>query len=901
MRIIKPLRLGLLTRPYTLHGQHRLGVCVTAFVTLDEAATLVTDAEFWRVAQTVLDEDEAVDLGIPKPCGEFLVSGKAWSHDAAQPGACAVRVQVGTLEKSLIVTGDRQWADGVPTAPKPVAGTPLDWHHTWGGEGVEENPVGIGATQAPGEPRRLPNVESLQARLSRPGQTGTPVGLGPVSPVRPRRFVRAGGFDPNYLTQDFPGFPDSLDPHFFNAASPDQWWVGESSIPPGLPYDIWNMHPDTACLSGHVPDFRARCFIVRHDFAQDVQDEQDAQKDAPSLSALEALSLELSTLWFFPDREKLLMLFHGSCVVSVDDAADIELIMPALETSQNPRTLDHYCNVLRQRLRRDTGGMYALRDSDLVPMTHMQELPGAQVGSGVMARPQIVNARQRGQNLRRDMLARAQAMGHDPGAYPHEKDVPELQSLDALPAYVKTLRRRTREGQVRMGRQQRDMESRIQATFSPEGQKGVNDLRASIKVPPAGGPPAFGAEDGAATLLHLARQSDARSADQAGSPMQAQEMQALIDRARVDLGKLYRHGAHYQAAASVAPGGRSVRMRRRVESLMQGSRDLTGLDLTGIDLTGLDMSGARARGIWMENANLAGASLAGADLTDAVLTRANLAGTTMAHAVFTGANLGKLRAKSSSFAHAVFDATVLDGAQFEGCDFSHARLRECMPAGLEIVDCVFSHACIDNVVIWQESILRGSRFEAAILNRVVWLDCTLEDMDFRGSELTACAWMQVDCLSPLRMAQARLTTCCAVDTVLAGAVFVDARLASCNFRGIDLDGADFSRARLLSCDLSQASLRGAQMRLVDAGESLFIGSDLTGVDFRDADLIDALMQKSDYRLTDLRGANLFRADISQSRIDDTTRTTGAYIKQAKTLPRAPAIPVDARLLPDERP
>jgi uncharacterized protein YjbI with pentapeptide repeats len=60
---------------------------------------------------------------------------------------------------------------------------------------------------------------------------------------------------------------------------------------------------------------------------------------------------------------------------------------------------------------------------------------------------------------------------------------------------------------------------------------------------------------------------------------------------------------------------------------------------------------------------------------------------------------------------------------------------------------------------------------------------------------------------------------------------------------------------------------------------------LTGADLRDSDFIDALLPKSDLRFADLGRANLFRADISQSLMDASTRSTGAYVKWAKTLPR----------------
>ena len=890
MRVIKPLRLGLLTRPYSLRGQHRLGVSVMAWATLSEAAVLLPESEMWEAAQSVLDEDEALDLGIPKPCGEFLVSGRAWAHDPAQTGTCAVSVRVGSLEKSLIVSGDRQWTGGASGKPaigpaQPVVGVPVDWHHTYGGKDVEENPVGVGADAAS---RALPNVEPLEGRMTRPGQPGVPVSFGPVSPIRPRRFARAGKYDEKWLTHGFPGLPDTLDPHFFNTASPDQWWTGQDGVDSALDYDIWNMHPTQARLSGRLPDWRARCFVIR---AQPKAVPQAAPDLIDRVASLESVALRLTTVWFFPDRERVLLMFQGSCTCATDDGADIELIMPALEDAGATGRPDaHYRQTLANRLEPEHGALYALRDSDLVPAHAMRDMMTEGSGGDAMNRPQVVNQRERGRLLREDMLQRAQAMGHDAAEYPLEGEMPGLATLDDLPHYVRGMRRRTREAKVRMGRAQRENDARLSETFAPESKQSMAQLKQDAKAPPAGGPPTFGAPGAEAELLDQARQADAAP----DSPMSVQALQATIAQARHDLSQLYRHAAHHQAPAEQAPGGRSKRMRRRVETLMQGSRDLSGLDLTGVDLSGMDLSAARAHGVWMEGANLSGVSLAGTDLLNAVLTRAELAGTCLDGTNLTGANLGHVQATSATFMGARFDATVLDGAQLSGCDLSQSRWSDCMPAGATLIDCVLAQAELDNVVFWQDARLARCRFDTARLNRVVWLDCTLEALAFHEAALVACAWVQVDFESPLHLAHARLETCCAVDCDLSGAVFTDAHLTSCNFRGLLMDHADFSRARLMSCDLSQASLRQAVFQAADAKESLFMGCDLTAADFRDADLIDALMQKSDYRLTDLRGANLFRTDISQSRLDDSTRTTGAYIKQVKTLPRAtPAAPAPA--------
>src|SRR5690606_10216283 len=93
-----------------------------------------------------------------------------------------------------------------------------------------------------------------------------------------------------------------------------------------------------------------------------------------------------------------------------------------------------------------------------------------------------------------------------------------------------------------------------------------------------GGPPRLHQDPGMLTLRSMARKAEEKGAE----GMSVARFDAMRDEAQAQLGRLYRYAAHHQAAAEPAPGGRSVRMRRRVLALMQGSRDLSGLDLTGV-------------------------------------------------------------------------------------------------------------------------------------------------------------------------------------------------------------------------------------------------------------------------------------------------------------------------------
>src|SRR3546814_16981158 len=74
MKIVKPLRLGVMSRPYTMQRRSKLGLSVLALASLSEPALLQPEADLWTLAGEALGDDGVLDLGVPKPCAEFLVS-----------------------------------------------------------------------------------------------------------------------------------------------------------------------------------------------------------------------------------------------------------------------------------------------------------------------------------------------------------------------------------------------------------------------------------------------------------------------------------------------------------------------------------------------------------------------------------------------------------------------------------------------------------------------------------------------------------------------------------------------------------------------------------------------------------------------------------------------------------
>ncbi|WP_264272347.1 DUF2169 domain-containing protein, partial [Pantoea ananatis] len=114
----KPLRLSVLNRPFRWQGKNHLGVTVLALADMSDNPKLRPEMELWQLAASELQTSGGVlDLAMPKVCAEFLATGNAYTHHQSDKTACAAKIEVDTLSKSLAVFGDRYWVGNNITAP----------------------------------------------------------------------------------------------------------------------------------------------------------------------------------------------------------------------------------------------------------------------------------------------------------------------------------------------------------------------------------------------------------------------------------------------------------------------------------------------------------------------------------------------------------------------------------------------------------------------------------------------------------------------------------------------------------------------------------------------------------------------------------------------------------------
>ena len=81
MKVVKPLRLSALHRPFSWQGQNHLGVSILALADMGASPRLCPEPELWQLAADELTLSGGVlDLAIPKACAEFLATGNAYTH-----------------------------------------------------------------------------------------------------------------------------------------------------------------------------------------------------------------------------------------------------------------------------------------------------------------------------------------------------------------------------------------------------------------------------------------------------------------------------------------------------------------------------------------------------------------------------------------------------------------------------------------------------------------------------------------------------------------------------------------------------------------------------------------------------------------------------------------------------
>lgn len=898
MKVIKPGKISLMSRPYEQERRFYMGFSAIAFVPLGVESAgpiLLPEVDLWKFAAKHAPGGGTLDVGVPKARAEYLVIGKAYTPGGAPQPNLTVRAKIGGAKKSIEVFGDRLWLNPGHSKPRPFTEMPLDWSHAYGGPKHLKNPLGKGHSEVASDGATvwpLPNLESAQERIASSSDQPEPAVFAPIDVSWPQRTALAGTYDQDWLENLFPGFARDMDPGFHNIAPRDQQrdgaWAGTEA------YRFEHMHPDRPVLAGVLPCIRARVFISRsHRIGQPrpsyITNKALVRKPPP---ALEEVPLALQTLWFFPDQQRAVMIWHGHAQVAEEDAADVLHALVCAEHQSQPRPAAHYTAALAARLDPQWGMLAALQDNELLP-EDLSLLPDEPPDED-KALSTFEGLTQ--QNSHRRMVAETQkardivaSHGLDPDVHgptmpPPLKPPPKLHKLPEVIARIEA------EAKAK----QAECEA-IAAAKLAEAEKDVDDakvpgftsksLRAEIEAKHVG-PPTFSATALRAQLVAIAMECRRQNTivDEIEDMIVDKKLYADWQTAEKNLFDTYRDMAHLQDPAPPMPPELGPPTRARLLAAIAAKEDLSTLNFTGADLRGLDLRGADLSNALLESADLTGADLRGCKLERAVLAHADLTDTRLDGATLVGANLGKAALTRTVLAGADLKRAQLSGARLTGADLQGATIHESMLMGMrlekvdarklvgetlnfyevELVSADFGGAKLKGAN-FMKTRLRGAKFVGASLESATFLEADAAGADFTGADLT----------------NARFVEGCLLD----GAQFVGAVMKGAFLRGSSLVGANLQRAVLDAADLCECDLQRARLHQASAKQTKLEVSDLRQAELYAANLMGASLARATLHGADLRFANLYGADMARVRRDGSEQLGEALMTKVRVHPR----------------
>jgi uncharacterized protein YjbI with pentapeptide repeats len=852
MLLVKPSQLSLLTRPVEYKKRFGLSVSACLHVPIEQAiqGVLWGEQSLWKFVSS-REFPPMLDEGVIKLTPEFLVSGYAYTTQDRE-NAVAVKVRLGTKEKTLLAFGERYWKNGQTISePTTFSKLPLVWGNAFGGTSLATNAIGKG--MHPTETGHwLPNFELPSDRLRSADQKVVPAGFGPMDLSHPQRVAYRGTYDARYLKEHSPGFPPDLDWHYFNMAPSDQWL--DEPLNGNESFSLNNLHPLKPRIEGNLPNFKVRLFSQ---FESDV-----------SSNDLREVPMRLTTVWFFPDADRYVLIFHGLIEVDTDDGSDVKKLVAAVERLKEARSKDYYLNVMRLRDDPDLGPIHFLNDADLLPEGVDILDPDAEKGKkpfsmdGLQADAQYLRATLEVEAARE----RAVTLGKDPDALglkmPIRAKLPEGRELVAY------LEKQIQENQIQQMQALNDTLAQLENAmlFAEKNKIDLSELQHR-------GPPTYTASS------HLA-QMKAATGNAKINETAALGKFALKEEAER---KAYLQGAHYQAPAKALDKTNAESVKAEISrAISLGIKTFIGIDLTGADLSNLDLRGFDFSDAWLESVNFSNSNLSDSNFSKAVLAHSNLSNVIAVGSNFSEANLG---------------ATLLSDAVFDGSDFSNATLMHCsfdstqLPgaqlASALMLESTWGHADWSGVKAvgqtFYKADLKGMVFAEADFSGANFLECDLAGVDFRSATLTSATFVGCSLEHCNLKGVNALGSIFVKGCSLVGADLSHGNFLNVNFGASDLTSAKLVRAKFDNANFSEANLTSSDCRLSTMKSVLFRKTRnalLAGVNFE-----NAVLQHADLRGADMRNCNLFATDMSRVQLNADVKLDKANLKRARTWPR----------------
>ena len=916
-------------RKYQWRGKAYAAITVLQLFDFNDANKHYTKQTYLSLNMACLNltNGELFDIGMPKPSGEFLAAGYCYPAEKMAKKSF-VRITLGEQQKTLAVYGNRYWQGaGVAstmTEPEDFSKMPISNQQAYGGEGYPLNPQGKGFAyieppkEDAGQPvlpkmavefpefvneqqkpidesipkmfsYPLPNTENPEQLILNKTDMPKPATFYPIPYSNRERTKLFGTFDEKWTKTNWPHFANDMQWQYFMCSEQRQqyphYFRGDEY------FSIENMHPEKPVIKGQLPLWNVRCFVEKL-----ANDEQLTYNE---------VTMRLDTVWFLPEHEKGVLVWHGYTEVTdlnASNVASIHIEDEGLLSEHKDKA--YYYQLLKQRQHKPTlkerQEEYAAK---LEP--HLAALKKKAwddfVGKYQEAIKETEHLQKQVSKTLNDIT--------DPAAGDKNKEA--LAKLALLSAGLKYKDADT------LSKEFQDFKTKNNLDFFKKGDsfktsiEKINKLidekikkslqpfeqelkKQNVKI-----------EDVMAHARHSksyykAQRLGKKLSDIAATTKNEKLKAAILGAAETFNTKIVdQHGALLKKHE-----GQIFYYREQVEIALQTEQSFENCKMQLLDLKNLDFSGLNLKGACFVHCDLQHCDFSKADLTLGLFTGSDLSHVSFKHALMLKANLSETTLCHSDFSYADLEYANLIHSKAENCSFSNTNFRNTKLFEVTWQD-INLQGATGNKTLIQKSTLKNINLRDSVFNNAKFIEGDWQNIDLSGSDFSHSIFSGLTFEKlPAEKSNLELSTFneCSISngdfnlTQGKKMKFVNCKLNDCLFTKADLTGAQFTgcvanNVKCLDSDLTntrltrQTSITAFYAENCTMHRAAWLTAEVGGAIFKRCSLDfacfdNANLNQSQFLYCEMTHSRFYQADLSQAKLY-WCNLTSALLRQTK--------------------
>jgi uncharacterized protein YjbI with pentapeptide repeats len=810
-------------QPYQWRGQAYYAICVMQIFAFNDDVMHFPKKELMKLNSEALrmTEGELFDMGLPKPHAEFLATGHCYPPEG-KARKSFVRINLGDKTKTLVVYGNRYWQGtgllSKISEPEEFSKMPLTNAQAFGGKDYSYNPIGKGFAYVEPEKKGdklkqmpkfeidfpefpekksvvddqsipkmfsypLPNTENPNDLILKKNDMPLPATFYPIPASNRERTKKFGTFDQKWLKTTWPHFADDMQWHYFNCSYPDQQY--QTYLRGDEEFCIEHMHPHKAKIKGQLPKWQIRAFCEK--------------TTADGSVSYDEIPMQLDTVWFLPDYEKGIVIWHGYTPIADLKASNVEALqivdvdmfaelkdkayyLDQLKKAKQRPTLKERTEEQAKKLKphQEAAQKKAIADYEQKLLAHKQKIQSHL--SGVADKFKAMAEQCKDVTTKEKLLEMSKNSIIPMGIMSWEERMAKIQEgRDYLEKNNLKFFKPGTDYKIELARLQQHIKGRIQEKLDSaksifKGQKiDVDSYLKDLEKEPA----AFDPQKVVAAAHATAEATN-------DPAVKASILAAIATYSSEVVPKIQQH---------LALGQKVIRRREQAIELLAQKQALNGYIAQVVDLSGLDFSEQDLTKIKLIHCDLRNCNFAKSNLTNALLMGSDCSGANFSNAILFNARLDETKLDDTNFSKADCEQAKFSKSVASNINFSHANLQQSKLLHIDWQTINFQGADATKTII-QKAKFKNINMNDAIFQRCHFSEGDWQDIDFSGCDLSK---TMIDKLTFNKLP--------AYKTNLESVKF-----HQCKLTELSLQLAKASKMKFISCELQQCLITETDMQ-----------------------------------------------------------------------------------------